>query len=255
MSFGTDRQIAIFIGRTHIFIVCGLTKYLPGSAEVPMNQQILMWFSGLRGAVAFALGVSFLEEDNFSPEIKSAIFGTTVMVILFTVLGLGGLTPYMLKKLNIVSPDSGTEHSHAAIPTDGHSIAEPEKDIDQTVTEHDLTQPVFGWLYRFDAKYFRPFFSVQKEEDLKILDVIRRHDSKVTRAASLLTATRASLVGGGSRALATEEYVLSPLGYSEKQKQDPAADDQEALIDKTAPIQGEDDVVVDTEDMDAVNLN
>jgi sodium/hydrogen exchanger 8 len=112
-----------------------------------------MWFSGLRGAVAFALGVSFLEEPLFSEEIKAAIFGTTVMVILFTVLILGGLTPLMLKKLAILSPDAGHEHEHSALPAgEGHDIKEPEADADQTITEYDLAQPIFGWLYRFDAK-------------------------------------------------------------------------------------------------------
>lgn len=117
-----------------------------------------MWFSGLRGAVAFALAVSFLEEKNFSPAIKGAIFGTTVLVILFTVLGLGTMTPYMLQWLHIVAPTDSSEDGkgeHSAVPGSGnnlHDIKEPEKDVDQTVTEHDLNQPIFGWLYRFDAK-------------------------------------------------------------------------------------------------------
>ena len=106
--------------------------------------------------MAFALAVSFLEEKDFTTEIKESIFGTTVMVILFTVMVLGTLTPYMLQWLHIVSPVSYDESKgeHSALPSDptGHAISEPEKDIDQTVTEHDLTQPVFGWLFRFDAK-------------------------------------------------------------------------------------------------------
>jgi sodium/hydrogen exchanger 8 len=119
-------------------------------------KKTLMWFSGLRGAVAFALAVSFLEEPNFPEAIKESIFATTVMVILFTVMVLGTLTPYMLQWLHIVSPeehdDSKGDHSALSSDPTGHAISEPEKDIDQTVTEHDLTQPVFGWLYRFDAK-------------------------------------------------------------------------------------------------------
>ncbi len=117
----------------------------------------MVWFSGLRGAVAFALAVSFLEEPNFNKNIKESIFGTTIIVILFTVMVLGTLTPYMLQWLHIMSPEKHDESKgdHSAVSSDpaGHSISEPEKDIDQTVTENDLTQPIFGWLFRFDAKF------------------------------------------------------------------------------------------------------
>ena len=118
-----------------------------------MNQQLLMWFSGLRGAVAFALAVSFLEEENFSSAIKGAIFGTTVLVILFTVIGLGGLTPYLLEWLEIVAPGSASDGkgSHQPLETGGRE-AEPDADVDQTISEHDLAQPIFGWLYQFDMK-------------------------------------------------------------------------------------------------------
>lgn len=96
--------------------------------------------------MAFALAVSFLEEPGFSPEIKAAIFGTTVMVILFTVIGLGGMTPYMLRWLQIIKEAAaGDDHGH-----------DDEPEVDQTISEQDLSQPVFGWLYRFDAKYCVP---------------------------------------------------------------------------------------------------
>lgn len=122
--------------------------------QVSIANQTLMWFSGLRGAVSFALAVSFLEHPDFSPAIKGAIFGTTVLVILFTVLGLGGLTPYLLKWLQIVPPqDSGDHH---AIPSDTHGSHPPAEemteDVEEIITEADLTQPVFGWLYRLDVK-------------------------------------------------------------------------------------------------------
>ncbi len=55
--------------------------------------------------------------------------------------------------------------------------------------------------------------------------------------------------------MTTEEYVMSPMGYSDKDKQAATGleEDEEALIQKSAPRTGEDDVVVG--DLDAVNLN
>jgi solute carrier family 9 (sodium/hydrogen exchanger), member 8 len=162
LSFGVEYDplfvlfaiLAIFIGRAHVFVVCWATQFLPGSKPVPMNQQLLMWFSGLRGAVAFALAVSFLEEDNFSSAIKGAIFGTTVLVILFTVIGLGGLTPYLLEWLEIVAPATATDGKgdHHAVENNQNHEAEPDADVDQTISETDLAQPIFGWLYLIDMK-------------------------------------------------------------------------------------------------------
>jgi solute carrier family 9 (sodium/hydrogen exchanger), member 8 len=160
LSFGVSYEIlvvfsaiiAILVARCHVFFVCGFTKYLPGSAAVPMNQQILMWFSGLRGAVAFALAVTFLEHPDFTNHIKESIFGTTVLVILFTVLGLGGLTPYMLRVLEIVKPRDNGEHGHDGLPTHIERDVQVEPDADQTISQDDLNQPIFGWLYRLDVK-------------------------------------------------------------------------------------------------------
>lgn len=138
------------VSRSHVFIVCSLTGFLPATKPIPMNQQVLMWFSGLRGAVAFALGVTFLEHPDFSAAIKGAIFGTTVMVIVTTVLLFGGLTPYMLVWLGIVPAESNSPHGHE--PLSSTAELEVPTEDQYIVTQEDLDQPIFGWLYRFDVK-------------------------------------------------------------------------------------------------------
>jgi sodium/hydrogen exchanger 8 len=99
-----------------------------------------MWFSGLRGAVAFALGVTFLELPTFSKSTKGIIFGTTVMVVVLTVLILGSLTPYMLIWLGISSPEENDHDSIKPVPED-----------DEPNPESYLDKPFFGWLYNIDA--------------------------------------------------------------------------------------------------------
>ena len=115
----------------------------------------MMWFSGLRGAVAFALGVRFLQDTTLhqGEYEKGYIFGTTVMVIIITVLGFGGLMPYMLRWLGIVQDDEHGEHVALATNQSNFIDAPPNEDEDQIITEEDLEQPLFGWLYRFDCKY------------------------------------------------------------------------------------------------------
>lgn len=45
--------VSILVSRTHVFIIIGIRNMLQRSrtAKIPFNQQVLMWFSGLRGFV------------------------------------------------------------------------------------------------------------------------------------------------------------------------------------------------------------
>ena len=47
-----------------------------------------MWFSGLRGAIAYALSLHL----EFEKETRQVIITTTLIIILFTTLVFGGLT-------------------------------------------------------------------------------------------------------------------------------------------------------------------
>jgi sodium/hydrogen exchanger 8 len=139
--------ISILVSRTHVFLILGFNNMIPKNDKIPLSHQVLIWFSGLRGAVAFALAVTFLELPQFTKQVKGVIFGTTVIVL--TVLILGGLTPYMLVWLGIQKPKG-----------DGHDDGESgEKDHDQEKKEEDeyelsekyMNKPFFGLLYRLDA--------------------------------------------------------------------------------------------------------
>ena len=130
--------LSILISRTHIFIISFIANLFP-SNPIPFKHQVLMWFSGLRGAVAFALGVTFLELPTFTKSTKGIIFGTTVMVVVLTVLILGSLTPYMLVWLGISAPEG-----------DHESLKDNPED-DEPNPESYLDKPFFGWLYNIDA--------------------------------------------------------------------------------------------------------
>jgi hypothetical protein len=112
-----------------------------------------MWFSGLRGAVAFALAVTFLEQPAFSKSVKESIFGTSVLVILFTVLVMGGVMPYLLIYLGIGGEAAAPVHegSHDRYASN-KQVSVPQDQIDG-ITEAELTQPLFGWLYTLDVQY------------------------------------------------------------------------------------------------------
>ena len=139
-----------------------------------------MWFSGLRGAVAFALGVTFLEHPGFGSAIKGLIFGTTVMVIVSTVIVFGGLTPYMLRWLSIAGGDEG----HEAVATSHDALDAPPEEEQYVITAEDLEQPVFGWLYRIDATYIRPWVCHQDENEIRLNQVILERESRISRGSS-----------------------------------------------------------------------
>ena len=63
--------------------------------RIPGRHQFMMWFSGLRGAIAFALSLGVPTESG------SLILTTTLCIVLFTVIILGGAAPKMLELLKI----------------------------------------------------------------------------------------------------------------------------------------------------------
>ncbi len=65
--------------------------------RVPMKYQAVMFHAGLRGAIAFAVAWKF--PDRYGH--REAVVGTTTMVVLITVFGMGGTTTPVLRKLGI----------------------------------------------------------------------------------------------------------------------------------------------------------
>ncbi|KHJ99576.1 sodium/hydrogen exchanger 3, partial [Oesophagostomum dentatum] len=69
--------------------------------QISMKNQIILWFSGMRGAVCFAL-VLYMEVEK---EKKSVILTTTLFLILFTTLLLGGTAMPFISFINKCYPD------------------------------------------------------------------------------------------------------------------------------------------------------
>ncbi|KRX94044.1 Sodium/hydrogen exchanger 9, partial [Trichinella pseudospiralis] len=79
--------IAIFIGR--LIMIYPLTAILNVGRRppIPMKHQHMLFFAGLRGAMAFALAI----RNTSSPQMR-IIYSTTSLIVIFTVLFNGGLT-------------------------------------------------------------------------------------------------------------------------------------------------------------------
>lgn len=64
--------------------------------KIPMNFQHIIFFSGLKGAISFALAL-----EDTSSEIRHLILTSTIVLVLVTVLIFGGLMSTLLQYLEI----------------------------------------------------------------------------------------------------------------------------------------------------------
>ena len=58
-------------------------------------MMLIMWFSGLRGAIAYALCLHL----EFNDDVRRVLVTTTLVIVLFTTIGLGGGTMPLMKYL------------------------------------------------------------------------------------------------------------------------------------------------------------
>nr|CAG4651711.1 EOG090X03SL [Triops cancriformis] len=112
--------------------------------KINSRMMFIMWFSGLRGAIAYALSLHL----EFETEKRRVIVTTTLVIVLFTILVLGGSTMPMLKDK----------------PVESEPLSEmTEEEIDVSIANHRLK----GFT-KFDMRYLVPFFTHRfSQQELK----------------------------------------------------------------------------------------
>eukprot|EP01135_Chromosphaera_perkinsii_P007129 Nk52_evm3s710 gene=Nk52_evmTU3s710 len=137
-------------------------------SQIPMKFQIMMWFSGLRGAIAFALSM-----QNTDNEAGRIILSTTLIIVLLTVLVMGGLAPSALDYLEIETniqegsesggEDSSDERGDFHL-VDSHNrgsrVSQSADDLELQASRRS-SKFVEIWL-DFDRRYLKPFFIVDR---------------------------------------------------------------------------------------------
>ncbi|ELR61437.1 Sodium/hydrogen exchanger 9, partial [Bos mutus] len=88
--------VAIFVARACNIYPLSFLLNLGRKHKIPWNFQHMMMFSGLRGAIAFALAIR-----NTESQPKQMMFTTTLLLVFFTVWIFGGGTTPMLTWLQI----------------------------------------------------------------------------------------------------------------------------------------------------------
>ncbi|XP_034474463.1 sodium/hydrogen exchanger 8 [Drosophila innubila] len=144
--------------------------------KINNKMQFIMWFSGLRGAISYALSLH-LHLD--SQEKRHVIITTTLIIVLFTTLVLGGSTMPLLKYLKpgkkrrargSVRSSNGSSYTRSTSRKRSKSIslsktrewgqAIDSEHLSELTEEEDVSftqaRDRFG---RLDRKYFIPFFT------------------------------------------------------------------------------------------------
>ncbi|XP_061482961.1 sodium/hydrogen exchanger 7 isoform X2 [Rhineura floridana] len=145
--------IAVFLGRAAHIYPLSFFLNLGRRHKISWNFQHMMMFSGLRGAMAFALAIR--DTATYSHQM---MFSTTLLIVFFTVWIIGGGTTPMLSWLNIrvgVDPDQDpppSNDSFQVLQGDGPDAERRNRTKQESVW-------IFRLWYSFDHNYLKPILT------------------------------------------------------------------------------------------------
>ncbi|KAG5282437.1 hypothetical protein AALO_G00056010 [Alosa alosa] len=162
--------VLVLLGRAvNIFPLSFLLNFFRDHKITP-KMMFIMWFSGLRGAIPYALSLHL----GLEPIEKRQLIGTTtIVIVLFTILLMGGGTMPLIRIMDIEESQSRrrnkkdinlskTQKMGNTIESEHLSELTEEEYEAHIVQRQDLKG--FMWL---DAKYLNPFFTRRlTQEDL-----------------------------------------------------------------------------------------
>lgn len=147
--------VLILVGRAvNIFPLSFILNYFR-ETKITRQNQLIMWFSGLRGAIAFALALNL---DGFEEDKRRLLVTTTLVIVLFTLLGLGGSTLPLLKCLARNQSDNENDDRLTLSKTaaEGSAVEAEQLTDDEWRLSRRITLKGFT---KIDAKYIIPFFT------------------------------------------------------------------------------------------------
>ncbi|CAH1423653.1 unnamed protein product [Lactuca virosa] len=156
----------IFIGlarAANVFTCAYLLNLVrPAQRQIPVKHQKALWYSGLRGAMAFALA---LQSVHDLPEGHGqTIFTATTAIVVLTVLLIGGSTGTMLEALQVIGGDTHDGHLSDSFEANNGYVApfdgEPSSGnrLKMRLKEFHRSAASFRAL---DRNYLTPFFTTQ----------------------------------------------------------------------------------------------
>ncbi|KAK7862606.1 hypothetical protein R5R35_005643 [Gryllus longicercus] len=130
--------------------------------QITKKMMFIMWFSGLRGAIAYALSLHL----QFSDETRHVIVTTTLIIVLFTTLVFGGSTMPLMKFLQADRKQRSRRRRREKEITLsktrewGQAIdSEHLSEFTEEEMEVNFIQSRIKGFAKIDIKYFIPFFT------------------------------------------------------------------------------------------------
>ncbi|NXB93277.1 SL9A8 protein, partial [Vidua chalybeata] len=167
--FGIGEVLVLFGRAVNIFPLSYLLNFFRDHKITP-KMMFIMWFSGLRGAIPYALSLHL----GLEPIEKRQLIGTTtIIIVLFTILLLGGGTMPLIRLVDI-EDSKPRKRSKKDV-----NLSKTEKMGNTIESEHlsELTEEEYEAQYikrqnlkgfmRLDVEYLNPFFTRRlTQEDL-----------------------------------------------------------------------------------------
>ena len=137
------------------------------SNKITAKRQVVLWFAGLRGAIAFALS------ENMPGPHKDKYATATLTICIVTTVFCGGVTERVLTVFEM-REQATPQIAYATDPEDDnmdlHSLTYkppvPKKHVSRLAQEkRRITEGIKGVWYRFDESFLKIHFGGEKHED------------------------------------------------------------------------------------------
>uniref|UniRef100_A0A7S2ZKC0 Sodium/hydrogen exchanger n=2 Tax=Rhodosorus marinus TaxID=101924 RepID=A0A7S2ZKC0_9RHOD len=138
-----------------------INRYRRGE-KISQKTQFIMWFSGLRGAIAFALSLNF---PGGNEETRRVVISSTLAIILFTIIVLGGGTLSILQLLRVEGA-TAINLSTAASRVDVDRFEEMDiADANDSYIPNITAKN--SWIRRLDAAILKPLLTRDAVESME----------------------------------------------------------------------------------------
>ncbi|GMF11695.1 unnamed protein product [Phytophthora lilii] len=97
------------------------------SDRIPFKYMSVMWFVALRGSIAFALAKNWNYVGRHGASHRQLVESTTLVVVLFTTIVIGGLTGPLLSKLRLTGHHSALRQSEPESNREGASSSDEDR--------------------------------------------------------------------------------------------------------------------------------
>ncbi|KAI6222054.1 Sodium/hydrogen exchanger [Aphelenchoides besseyi] len=186
--------VLIFLSRAaNIFPLSFLINKCLKNNQISIKNQVIMWFSGMRGAVSFALA---LHAANF--ENKQMILTSTLFIVLFSIVFMGGSALPLIKILDQVFPteqlpqiaDRTDRRPKTAPSTSSSNVSRKSRrillsktrEMNEGIAENETMDPTDarysthrekGFLTKVNDEFVRPLLIRNLSRDDRVEDRLR----------------------------------------------------------------------------------